>query len=119
MNLKKESGKGGANLKDIEASAKKDRCFIKEQLNLYQPDIVIACGHREKLTVSLLKDVIYDDSDSEWKNDVNGLDYYSTEKISKNKSIYVISMPHPNRATIDKWSNLLRELYDVLKNIAK
>jgi len=116
VNLKKQSGKGSSNLEDIKEAAKNDRCFIKEQLELYQPDIVIACGFGKVQTASLLKEVIYGDAYSEWLN-VNELYYYRTERINKDKPIYVISMPHPSRAyPAAKWTNLLRELYNTLKN---
>jgi len=115
INLKKESGKGKANLKKIKEAAERDKHFIKEQLDLYQPDIVIACGHDSAPTASILMN-IYEDFDSKWLN-FNGLDYYFTNKINKTKPICVISMPHPNRAGIEKWTNLLRDLYSALKSI--
>jgi len=116
VNLKKQSGRNSSNLEIIKNTAKKDRYFIKEQMEIYQPDIVIACGTGEVQTASLLKKVIYDDSDSEWLN-VNELYYYRTERINKNKPIYVISIPHPSRSyPVAKWTNMLRELYNTLKN---
>ncbi len=108
VNLKKESGGASSNLTAIKAAAEKDRDFIQEQLNLYQPDIVIACGLGDNPTASILKSTVYNDSASKWEKN-NGLDYYRTEKINKNKPICVVSMPHPNRANADKSANLLRD----------
>lgn len=111
INLKKESGGAKAKKQEVKSAAMNDKEFIKKQLALYQPDIVIACGF--ELSAVTLRDIV--DPDAEWRNDVNQLYYYSTKKINMGKPIYVISMPHPNRAA-SKWGMLLRDLYHVLKD---
>ena len=101
----------------MKEAAERDKCFIKEQLDLYQPDIVIACGFGKKAsTASILMNDIYEDSDSKCPSQVNELECYRTDRINRNKSIFVISMRHPNRANIEKWTKLLSELYNTLKN---
>jgi hypothetical protein len=119
FNLKKESGGASSKPKAIRVAAEKDRDFIQEQLNLYQPDIVIACGLGREPTASLLMKDIYEDSDSNCPNNVNELNYYRTEKINQNKPICVISMPHPNRAKKHESTHLLCDLYNALKSPAK
>lgn len=109
VNLKKESGGSKASKKKVRLAALNDRKFIKEQLDLYQPDIVIACGLN--LTADALRDIVYEDP-AEWKP--GEIWHYKTEKINKEKEILVISMPHPNRADI-KWSKKLQNLYNTLK----
>lgn len=109
VNLKKESGSSRSKKSEIKSAALNDKKFIQEQMALYQPDIIIACGFG--LTADTLRDIVYEDS-AEWKTD-NQLWYYNTENINNKKPIFVISMPHPNRAS-KEWSKRLRDLYNVL-----
>ena len=117
INLKKESGGKRTNKGEVRLAAKDDNEFIQEQISLYQPDIVIACGFG--LTADTLRNIVYMDMDADWKNDVNELWYYKSDKINSKKAIHVISMPHPNRAAKDKWSKQLQELYRVLNQVDK
>ena len=108
INLKKKAGKARAKKKEIRIAAENDREFIKEQISFYNLDLVVTCGFN--LVSDAFKDIVYQDS-IEWKYDINDLWYYQSNNFNKNKPIYVISMPHPNRASIEKWCNQLNELY--------
>lgn len=113
INLKKESGGERSNKGEIRLAAKDDKDYIKRQIALYQPDLVITCGF--DLVGDTLKNIVYYEESAEWKNDINELYYYESRLINQSKKIYVISMPHPNRADINKWCNELDELYHKLK----
>jgi hypothetical protein len=112
VNLKKECGGAKSKKSEIQFAARRDSEFIKEQMSLYLPDLVITCGFG--LVGDTLRDIIYNEKNSEWKHDINELYYYKSVEINKNKPIYVISMPHPNRASKTKWCEQLRELYNHL-----
>lgn len=44
MNVKKKGGGPSANWKEIRSAMKRDSDFIREQLAMYKPDVVILCG---------------------------------------------------------------------------
>ena len=44
LNLKKTGGGRGAKPKEIRAAAQNDAAYIREQLLLYKPDLIICCG---------------------------------------------------------------------------
>ena len=44
INLKKESGGAVSNMREIRTHALEDKKFLKEQIDLYSPDLVICCG---------------------------------------------------------------------------
>lgn len=115
INLKKESGGKESDKIEIRSAAKRDRDLIMEQISFYHPDLVITCGFN--LVGDALKDIVYEETNSEWKHDINDLYYYESKLINNNKPVYVISMPHPNRANKAKWSEQLKELYHHLRQV--
>lgn len=115
INLKKEYGGKRSVKKEIRSAAKRDRGLIMEQISFYHPDIVITCGFN--LVGDALRDIVYEETNSEWKHDINDLYYYESKLINNKKPVYVISMPHPNRADKTKWSEQLKELYHHLRQV--
>lgn len=115
INLKKESGGNVSDSNEIRGAAIRDKALIREQIDIYEPDIVVACGF--ELVAIALKDIVYEESSAVWQKHVNGLEYYSSQLINKNKPVYVISMPHPNRSSKTKWSESLAELYSELNQV--
>ncbi len=113
INLKKESGGNASNRDVIRKAVLRDKELIREQIDIYEPDVVVACGF--ELVAIALRDIVYEESGAVWQKHKNGLEYYSSQLINKNKPVYVISMPHPNRSSKTKWSESLAELYDELK----
>lgn len=115
INLKKESGGSASNENEIREAAKRDKVFIRKQIDLYEPDVVVACGF--ELVAIALRDIVYEEKAAVWQKHKNGLEYYSSDLINKNKPVYVISMPHPNRSNKTKWSESLAELQSELNPI--
>ena len=87
INVKKTSGKAVAKNRDILAAAIKDKVYLKKQIELYCPDIVI-CGGTEKPYVKATN------AKPEWKMTSRGIWYYIEEK-----GTIVISYSHPEART--------------------
>lgn len=87
INVKKTSGKDVANNKDILAAAVRDREYLKKQIELYRPDIVI-CGGTEKPYVKATN------AKPKWKMTARGIWYYVEEA-----GTIVISYSHPEART--------------------
>ena len=83
VNLKKSPGESVADTKRIEDAAQKDKEFLKEQLQMYQADIVILCGTREQYQIVM-------ESKAHWQMTDRGIEYYIDGKGS-----VVISYSHP------------------------
>ncbi len=61
INLKKIGGGSAAQDKIIHDYAKKDRVFIKRQIELYKPDIIICCGRGKGKNADILHAIFYKD----------------------------------------------------------
>ena len=83
INLKKVPGKHVANNSLIISSARKDKTFIRRQIEIYQPDIIILCGTEPAYTA-------ISDNPIEWKMTRHGVRYYYDE----NERL-TISYSHP------------------------
>ena len=110
VNLKKYAGGARASRKEVLAEASKDVDLLKEQIELYEPDIILTGGWG--LVSDFLHDTIFQDA-AVWNrpNAITKLWYYETQITQKHKTL-VVSMPHPNRAA-KQWTleleNVLRE----------
>ena len=87
INVKKTSGKAVADNKSILAAANRDKVFLKKQIELYCPDIVI-CGGTEKPYVRATN------AKPEWKMTSRGIWYYVEDS-----GTIVISYSHPEART--------------------
>ncbi len=87
INVKKTSGKNVANNNDVLAAAVKDKSYLKRQIELYCPDIVI-CGGTEKAYVKATNEK------PDWKMTTHGIWYYIEET-----GTIVISYSHPEART--------------------
>lgn len=93
LNLKKVGGGTQAKTNEIIKAAQNDREFIKDQIEIYNPDIVICCGKNSKSNATILREYILNGSVSDWVKMKNSLYYYYFE--TKNKQIPVVSFWHP------------------------
>lgn len=85
VNIKKISGGATAIDEEIKAAAVKNSCFLKQQLNLYQPDIVI-CGGTSPYYI----DYVANSKNLKWQKAKNGIRYLlDGQRI-------VIDFYHPN-----------------------
>jgi len=98
INLKKEPGGGNSNMSEIWNYSWNDKDYLKEQIELYKPDVVICCGTGEIVKEhKLINGIIY------WNSTTNGINYSTNEKT------IVIDYFHPQQYRIKK-----KKLYDDL-----
>ena len=103
LNLKKESGGATSNYHQIMKHATEDKALLKEQINLYKPDVIICCGTGEFVSILNLA------GDRNFKPSSNGTKY------SKNNENLIISYKHP-QARVGK-RILFDNLMDVIKEV--
>ncbi len=104
INLKKKPGKGGANLKVLEKTARKDSQFIQQQYAIYDPDLTLCCG-----TGQLFKEVV-GHCGKGWRKTRRNVSWYER---AANK--YVIDFFHPARPI--ESSLMLFSLIDTVNEI--
>lgn len=91
LNIKKVGGDSKADDSEIRKYGINDSDFIKRQIELYNPDIIICCGRGNG---KILHDYILNVS-GEWQTPIcNDYNYFLTKLNSKN-NIPVISFCHP------------------------
>lgn len=114
VNLKKYAGGARANRKEVFEEALKDADLLKQQIMLYEPDIILTGGWG--LVSNFLHDTIFQDT-AVWNqpNELTQLWYYETNQISQNHKTLVVSMPHPNRAA-KRWTLELEKVLRVTRN---
>ena len=99
MTLKKSNGKTVSNSKDLRQYVKNDRKFIKRQIELISPDIIVVCGN----ILDMLDKNVYN---SEIKNLKCDDWFYNTKKIT-GSDIIVIDYYHPS-----SWSTKIKDWKD-------
>lgn len=107
INLKKTPGGGTANNSEIDKFAKADREFIKKQLEIYDPDIIICGGTGDMLIESVLNL-----DNNNWIYLSNYLSYL----IYKDKLIVKTYHPDSRISKKDLSENVALPIKDILKN---
>ncbi|MGM9551692.1 MAG: hypothetical protein ACI3XA_05495 [Clostridia bacterium] len=96
MNLKKVGGNAVAENETIYNYALADKQYLKEQICLYNPDIIICCGRGEGKNADILHDVVFcDDEVSEWQPPLTDTAYNYFFLHIDGKDIPVVSFYHP------------------------
>jgi len=96
MNLKKVGGDAVAETETIRDYAFADRVFLKEQIGLYKPDIIICCGRGTGKNADILHDVIFESEQiSQWQEIETGTQYSYFTVVIDNKTVPVVSFYHP------------------------
>ena len=114
INLKKYAGGARANNREVKKIALEDVDLLRQQVRLYQPDIILTGGW------GMVSDFLHDhvlEEDRAWYDPRKRKDrerepdlwYFRTDKVCEGKSTLVISMPHPNRAA-KKWTLELQKV---------
>jgi uracil-DNA glycosylase len=67
IQLKKKPGKEQSNPIELREYAEKDKAFIRQQLAIYKPDVIIACGLGSANTFNLLLDTVFENASEEPK----------------------------------------------------
>ena len=116
MNLKKVGGDAVAEDETIREYAEKDKKYLKEQIELYNPDIIICCGRGIGKNADILHDIVFDSSQvSDWKEPITLSNYnYFIASIS-NKQVPVVSFYHPQMRGNHE---MFKKRYDEMISIA-
>jgi hypothetical protein len=72
MNVKKYPGGGVANTESVLAIAREDRDFLAEQFRIYDPELVICCGHP---TTGCLDEILAPTPHVKWLSTTRGVEY--------------------------------------------
>ncbi|MDR2295182.1 MAG: hypothetical protein LBD95_00130 [Clostridiales Family XIII bacterium] len=116
LNLKKVGGKAIADKKCIQQYAKNDAEFIRKQIILYAPNIIICCGRGTGGNADLLyNEVFKTDELSDWKKPILSYNYF-TVSINRSKKIPVVSFYHPQ---MRRSHELLKKRYEEMIEIGK
>lgn len=111
LNLKKAGGGRRADGKVLREYAVRDASYIREQLSLYAPDIIICCGWWIVADI-LYQNILPKDTLTPWEKTSHGFDYFRTRL--GDKEIPVVSFYHPQRiashAVFEEWYNCMREI---------
>lgn len=93
IQLKKTPGGGKSICKELEHTAARDREMIREQLGIYKPQVIIACGLGRCSTFRLLRDVVFSTDDN-----VPFMTMLSREcvKITARQPFYLLATYHPS-----------------------
>lgn len=105
INLKKTSGKYVADDKEVNKAAERNSGILREQLDLYNPDIVVCCG-----TAQGFVDFCCDEA-KEWLMTSRGIRYIKDEKNNR----VIIEFSHPEARI--KSAYLYYALIDAVKEI--
>lgn len=96
LNLKKPGGSARSSDKEIRDYARKDAGFIREQIGLYTPDIIICCGRGEGKNADILYEYVFaGDTLSRWQEPIGIYNYYFVKLNGEEKQIPVVSFYHP------------------------
>lgn len=69
MNLKKSPGGHTSNTHELHQIAKQDQAFLREQFDLYKPDVVVCCGSSVALEISKILKI------PKWQQSSRGVEY--------------------------------------------
>ena len=104
LNLKKESGGASSNMGQIWNHANKDKDLLREQIELYDANVIICCGTGDIVEeLQLFKNI------GVFKNATNGIGF------AKNNNIIVVKYMHPQCRKSKK--KLFENLFSTIKEI--
>lgn len=116
INLKKVGGGSVAENDKIYSYAESDREFIKRQIELYTPDIIICCGRGNGKNADILHDVIFSENEvSEWQEPISQYNYFYVT-INGKRDIPVVSFYHPQMRGNHE---LFKKRYEEMKLLAQ
>lgn len=117
LNIKKVGGGARAKDEEIRCYGKKDGKFIKEQIELYQPDIIICCGRGTGKNADILHEYVYKGQVSEWKEPIIKHNYFMCT-LNTGKQIPVVSFRHPQIIGGHKaWAKSFANMVDLAKGL--
>lgn len=112
LNIKKVGGDAKADDEEIRQYGERDAKFIKCQIELYQPDIIICCGRGNGKNADILYNYVFTNK-TEWQKTINGYNYFLCT-LNTDKEIPVVSFRHPQirggHVIFEKYYNDMLEL---------
>lgn len=116
MNLKKVGGDAVAENETIYSYGQQDRVYLKRQIELYTPDLIICCGRGVGKNADILHDVVFAPEEvSEWKEPILQYNYFLAS-IKDKVNVPVLSFYHPQ---MRGGHNLFEKRYDEIKFVAQ
>lgn len=115
VNLKKVPGGSTANTEEISKYVQNDALYLRSQIELYTPDIIICCGRGEGKNADLLYNYVLKDCIAEsWSNNPI-VDKYNYFKVLLNgKLVPVVSFVHPQmRGNHEKFKKYYEDMLQV------
>ena len=96
VDLKKVPGGSRADKEQVREHVSQDKDFIKKQISIYSPDIIICCGRGNGKNADLLYEFVFQENGNpEWSKTPVG-DKYNYFYVSINgKNVPVVSFVHP------------------------
>ncbi|MBR5279409.1 MAG: hypothetical protein IKU26_00370 [Clostridia bacterium] len=95
MNLKKVGGDAVAENETIYSYGNQDRVYIKRQIELYAPDLIICCGRGVGKNADILHDKVFEPEEvSEWQEPILQYNYFLVN-IKGKENVPVVSFYHP------------------------
>jgi uracil-DNA glycosylase len=96
VQLKKKPGTGKSIPKELKKYAEEDEVLIREQLTIYKPNVIIACGLGITKTFNLLLETVFQNTPSTIKR-YRGRRYAKLldDRLSP-RSVYIIETYHPS-----------------------
>lgn len=92
INLKKTGGGYTSKIKEISKAARENKAIIKNQIEIYKPDIIICCGTAGDLVNSVLEP-----KEIKWSMTQRGVEYI------KYKEKTILSFAHPEARIRDAY----------------
>ena len=93
LNIKKEAGSAVANNEEILQYGKRDAEYLRQQIELYQSDIIICCGRGTGKNADILHDYVLKNV-SDWQKPIETYNYFLC-RLDSSKIVPVISFRHP------------------------
>lgn len=121
INLKKVGGKAESNNLEIREYAINDSKEIREQIGLYNPDIIICCGRGTGKNADLLYENVFqvqgkEDKLSLWQPSIEEYNYFYVQLDGGDKTIPVVSFYHPQ---IRGGHKIFEQRFNEIKTIAE
>lgn len=111
INLKKDSGGSSANSKEIWTYAWDDKDFLKKQIAIYNPDIIICCGTGEIVRERELIDKWGKDK---WEKSSREVKYHIKEVGDKKQIIISFCHPAIRSNAKDKFNQLVKTIQEII-----
>lgn len=113
LNIKKVGGDAQADDEEIRRYGESDAKYIRCQIELYQPDIIICCGRGNGKNADILYNYVFSEK-TPWQEPITDHNYFLCS-LTSGKTIPVISFRHPQiRGGHKVWENC----YDVMLEVA-